>query len=374
MGLLQTPLHAEHVDLGARMIHFDGFEMPVQYSSIVEEHLAVRQRTGIFDVSHMGEIEILGKDALRFCDYLLTNTFADMNDGDVKYSPMCYPDGGQVDDLFVYRLSRQRLLLVVNASPAHSLKDFNWILGHSTGFDVEVVNCSQQYAELAVQGPLSAALLDPLFRSPVRASALQRFRFVEGELFGKRILVSRTGYTGEDGFEIFLAPEDAPLLWRGIIRAGSPQGTLPCGLGARDTLRFEVCYWLYGNDIGEDINPLETGQEWAVKLEKPEFIGRTALRMAKVQGVKRRLAGLRVRTGGIARNGMEVTDDGATAGFVTSGNYCPSLKGVYAMAMLGATHRTLGTELMVRIRDREAPAEVVAMPFMAPVNKRQSQS
>ncbi len=370
MALLRTPLHGEHIALNARMIPFDGFSMPVQYTSIIEEHLAVRQRVGMFDVSHMGEIEVLGKDALRFSDYLLTNSVGNMGDGDIKYSPMCYPSGGQVDDLFVYRLSQERVLLVVNASPDHSAKDFDWIQRHSSMFDVMVFNRSAEYAELAVQGPLSVALLDPLVRAPLPLSEVGRFKFTAGELFAKQVLISRTGYTGEDGFEIFCDPEDITTLWRGLLHAGKGRGILPCGLGARDTLRFEVCYWLYGNEIDETINPLETGQEWAVKFEKNDFIGRDALHRIRGEGVKRKLTGLHVRTGGIARNGMEVAKDGSVVGFVTSGNYCPSLKGVYAMAMLNTKYTDPSTELVVNIRDRIAPAEVVAMPFIAPVNKR----
>jgi len=371
MGLLHTPLFDEHLALGARMIAFDGFEMPVQYTSIIDEHLAVRERVGVFDVSHMGEIELVGRDAIRLCDYLLTNTCSDMGDGDIKYSPMCYPNGGQVDDLFVYRLGRERVLLVVNASPDHSKKDLEWIEGNANGFEVRVINRSPEYGELAIQGPMSAALLESLSDSSISPLKLKRFRFLEGGLIGKQMLISRTGYTGEDGFEVFCRSEDVSQLWEAVLKTGKSYGVLPCGLGARDTLRFEVCYWLYGNDIDESINPLETGQGWTVKFTKEDFIGRDALREVKLSGVKRRLCGLHVQSGGIARHGMKVaTMDGQNIGFVTSGNYCPSLKGVYAMALLAVEHSGLGARLTIDIRGREAPAEIVPMPFVAPVNKR----
>lgn len=370
MELLQTPLYREHVRLNARMISFDGFEMPVLYSSIIDEHFAVRERVGLFDVSHMGEIELLGEDALSFSDYILTNSMHGMRDGDIRYSPMCYPEGGQVDDLFVHRINEERVLLVVNASPNHSEKDFNWIRDNSAGFNVQVVNRSPEYAQLALQGPTAAALIDPHFCSTVALADLNRFKFVEGRLLSRPILISRTGYTGEDGFEIYCEPGDIAILWNELLDLGQKYQILPCGLGARDTLRFEVCYWLYGNDISRDINPLEAGQGWAVKFEKDTFIGREALYRVKTEGLKRRLTGLHVAKGGIARNGMQVFKDGSVVGFVTSGNYAPSLKGVYAMALLEIEYTELDTGLVIDIRNHEAPAEVVTMPFFPPINHR----
>jgi len=370
MELLLTPLHEEHLALGAKMIPFDGFDMPVQYTSIIEEHLAVRERVGLFDVSHMGEIELHGKDAVRFTDYLVPNAIAGMSDGAIKYTQLCYPHGGQVDDIFVYKVDNEYVLLVVNASPAYSVKDFDWIDSHKDGFEVEVLNRSIDYGQVALQGPVSPALLEPLFRGPVAAPDLGRFKFVNGTLFGRDVLVSRTGYTGEDGFEIYSDTRDVVTIWHGLLEAGSDQGILPIGLGARDTLRFEVCYWLYGNDIDENTNPLETGQGWTVKFEKEDFIGKAALLEARNKGLTRRLTGLHVPTGGIARTGMEVTKDGRTVGRVTSGNYCPSLKKVYAMAMIDLPYADVQDGLAVSIRGRDVPAEVADMPFIAPFNKR----
>ncbi len=370
MELLLTPLHNEHLALGARMIPFDGFDMPVQYTGIIDEHQAVRQRVGIFDVSHMGQIELHGKDAVRFTDYLVPNSVSGMHDGDIKYSQLCYPSGGQVDDIFIYKVRDDYVLLVVNASPEYSVKDFDWIDSHKKGFDIAVSNRSVEYGEVALQGPLSATVLDPLLRAPVTATNLSRFKFIEGTLFGHHVLVSRTGYTGEDGFEIYSDSQDIVDIWKGLLDAGKDRDIRPCGLGARDTLRFEVCYWLYGNDIDENTSPLETGQGWTVKLEKEDFIGKAALAEAKQRGMTRKLAGLHVPTGGIARSGMEVKKDNKTVGFVTSGNYCPSLKKVHAMAMIDLPYAELGNTLAVSIRGKDIPAEVVKMPFLTPFNKR----
>jgi len=369
--LLLTPLHQEHIKLNARMIPFDGFDMPVQYSSIIEEHLTVRQNVGIFDVCHMGEIEIKGKDALPFVDYLLTNKITNIKDGYIKYSPMCYPHGGQVDDLFVYKISNRFILLVVNASPGYSEKDMNWINEQSTGFDVIITNKSKEYGEVAIQGPLAEKLLNPFFKSDIFLSDLKRFQFIYGILFGKEVLISRTGYTGEDGFEIYTTnSSDIIDIWNNSLEEGIKYGMKPCGLGARDTTRFEVGYWLYGNDIDEEINPLETGQGWAVKLDKKDFIGKESLLKVQQEGTKRKLVGLSVPQGGIPRHGMEVWYNNKKIGYITSGNYCPSLKKVYAMALIDKVYSEIGTKINVIIRNRPVAAEVVNIPFLLPVNKR----
>ena len=370
--LLWTPLHEEHLKLKAKMIPFDGFEMPLQYTSIIEEHLTVREKVGIFDVSHMGEIEIRGKEALPFADYLVTNALMNMQDGEVKYSPLCYPHGGQVDDLFVYKVKNDFILLVVNASPDYSLKDYEWIVKNKGNFEVEITNKSKDYGEVAVQGPDAEKLLNPLVRGEISLKELKRFKFIFAELFEKKILISRTGYTGEDGFEIYtFKPEDIIDLWRGVLEEGEKFGIKPCGLGARDTTRFEVCYWLYGNDIDETVNPLETGQGWAVKLDKKDFIGKEALLKIKERGVARKLTGLFVPEGGIPRHGMEVRKNAKKIGYITSGNYCPSLKKVYTMALLDLPYADeKGTKVKIIIRNKEVEAEVVDMPFLPPFNKR----
>jgi len=369
--LLLTPLHEEHLKLKARMIPFDGFDMPVQYTGIIEEHFAVRERVGIFDVSHMGEIELRGKDALPFADHLVTNSLMKMKDGDIKYSPLCYPHGGQVDDLFIYKVKNDFVLLVVNASPNYSIKDYDWIVKNKGNFEVDITNKSREYGEVAVQGPDAIELLEPLVKSEISLKELKRFKFIMGELFGKKILISRTGYTGEDGFEIYsFRPEDIIDIWQGILREGNKFGIKPCGLGARDTTRFEVCYWLYGNDIDETINPLESGQGWTVKLDKENFIGKDALLKIKEKGVCRKLVGLYIPQGGIPRSKMEVRKNQKKIGYITSGNYCPSLKKVYAMAILDLPYSEKGGKVDIAIRNKEIEAEVVDTPFLPPFNKR----
>lgn len=369
--LLLTPLHEEHSKLKARMIPFDGFDMPVQYTGIIEEHFAVREKIGIFDVSHMGEIELKGKDALPFADYLVTNSVMKMKNGDIKYSPLCYPHGGQVDDLFVYKIKDDFVLLVVNASPNYSVKDYDWVVKNKGDFEVEISNKSRDYGEVAVQGPDAVKLLEPLVKGEISLKELKRFKFIFGELFGKKILISRTGYTGEDGFEIYsLKSEDIIDIWQGILRKGKKFDVKPCGLGARDTTRFEVCYWLYGNDIDEVINPLESGQGWTVKFDKGNFIGKNALLKIKEKGINRKLVGLYIPQGGIPRTKMEVRKDGKKIGYVTSGNYCPSLKKVYAMAILNLSYTEKGNKVDIVIRNREVEAEIVRTPFIPPFNKR----
>ena len=370
-ALLLTPLHGEHIKLKARMIPFDGFDMPVQYSGIIEEHTAVREAVGLFDVSHMGEIEIKGTDALAFADYLVTNSVSKMQDGDIKYSPLCYPHGGQVDDLFVYKVRDDFILLVVNASPEFSVKDYAWIVKNRGSFKVEIANKSREYGEVAVQGPQAFQLLSPLVKAAFPLQELKRFKFTFAELFGRKILISRTGYTGEDGFEIYtLKARDVLPVWQGLLKEGQPFGIKPCGLGARDTTRFEVCYWLYGNDIDETINPLESGQGWTVKFAKEQFIGREALLKIKEEGITRKLIGLSIPRGGIPRHGMEVWKDHRKIGTITSGNYCPSLKGVRALALLDLPYTEKGTEVNIVIRDHQVPASVVEIPFFPPFNKR----
>ena len=368
--LLLTPLYEEHKKLKARMIPFDGFDMPVQYTSIIEEHFAVREKVGIFDVSHMGQIELRGKDALPFTDYIVPNSVMKMQDRTIKYSPMCYPDGGQVDDIFIYKVKDDFVLLVVNASPNYSIKDFDWISRNKGNFDVGISNKSPDYGEVAVQGPNAEKLMEPLVKGDTPLKELKRFNFIYGELFEKRIFISRTGYTGEDGFEVYSEAKDIVDIWRGILEEGKRVGIKPVGLGARDTTRFEVCYWLYGNDIDETINPLETGQGWTVKFDKENFIGKEALLKVKEKGITRKLVGLYVPMGGIPRNKMEVKKEGRRIGYITSGNYCPSLRKVYAMAIVDLPYTEKGSKVNVVIRNKEVEAEVVDMPFVKPVNKR----
>jgi aminomethyltransferase len=261
--------------------------------------------------------------------------------------------------------------LVVNASPNFSIKDYEWILKNKGDFEVDISNKSKEYGEVAVQGPDSIKLLEPLVKADISLSELKRFKFIIGELFGKKILISRTGYTGEDGFEIYtFKSEDIVDIWKGILKEGEIFGIKPCGLGCRDTTRFEVCYWLYGNDIDETVNPLESGQGWTVKLDKGNFIGKDILLKIKEKGITRKLVGLYVPQGGIPRSKMEVRKDGKKIGYITSGNYCPSLKKVYAMAILDLPYTEKGSKVDIAIRNKEVEAEVVGTPFLPPFNKR----
>jgi len=276
-----------------------------------------------------------------------------------------------MDDLFVYKIRDDFVLLVVNASPNYSVKDFNWIVKNKGDFKVDISNKSKDYGEVTVQGPNSEELINHLVKGKIPLKDLKRFKFIFGELFGKKILISRTGYTGEDGFEIYtFRAKDIVDIWRGILQKGEKFNIKPCGLGARDTTRFEVCYWLYGNDIDETVNPLESGQGWTVKFNKGNFIGKDALLKIKEKGINRKLVGLYVPQGGIPRSKMEVKKDNKKIGYITSGNYCPSLKKVYAMAILELPYAEKGGIVDVIIRNNKVKAEVVEIPFVQPFNKR----
>jgi aminomethyltransferase len=359
----RTALYDEHVAAGGRMVPFAGFVMPVQYSSLTEEHLAVRSRAGIFDVSHMGEIFVSGSRALDFIQLISCNDHGKLAIGRAQYTGLMYPQGTFVDDMLVHRLAEDEFLLVVNA--ANTDKDFAYLSELADGEPgVEVVNQSDRWAQIAVQGPLAQEILQPL--TAVDLAAIKYYRFVWGEVLGQRALVARTGYTGEDGFEVYLAPAAAPGLWRALVAEGGPKGLLPAGLGARDTLRLEAGMPLYGNDIDDTTTPLEAGLGWIVKLEKGDFIGRDVLERQQEAGVERRLVGFELLSPGIARHGHPVLlgeDDDEPVGHVTSGTRLPSLGKSMGMAYLPAAAAQAGREFFVDIRDRRARARVVELPF-----------
>src|SRR5436190_625265 len=320
--LKKTPLNARHRASGARMVPFGGWDMPVEYSGIVHEHMAVRTRAGLFDVSHMGEIEIAGKDALAAVQRISSNDAAKLAVGQAQYSGLMTPDGAFVDDLLVYRLAADHFLLVVNAGNIE--KDYAWIAEHiRPAGDAVAVNASARYALLAVQGPLALSVLQPL--TGVDLSAIKYYWFTHGEVAGIRSTISRTGYTGEDGFEIFVPPHSADRLWQAILDAGRSVDLIPCGLGARDTLRLEAAMRLYGNDIDETTTALEADLGWIVGWKKDDFIGAAALRAQKEKGVARRLAGFEMLDRGIARHGYDAYVGGAKVGAVTSGTQTPFL-------------------------------------------------
>ena len=359
----RTALFDEHVAAGGRMVPFAGFIMPVQYSSLAEEHLAVRSRAGIFDVSHMGEIFVRGPRALDFIQLFSCNDHSKLAIGRAQYTGLMYPQGTFVDDLLVHHIADNEYLLVVNA--ANTDKDFSYLKDLAEGErDVEVVNESDRWAQIAVQGPLAQEILQPL--TAVDLAAIKYYRFAWGDVLGQRALVARTGYTGEDGFEVYLEPHAAPALWRALLAEGGPKGLLPAGLGARDTLRLEAGMPLYGNDIDDTTTPLEAALGWIVKLDKGDFIGRDVLERQQEAGVDRLLVGFELLTPGIARHGHPVLldeNDSEPVGHVTSGTRLPSLGKSMGMAYLPTEAAKVGQEFFVDIRERRARARVVELPF-----------
>ena len=355
--LKRTPLYEVYKDQ-AKMVNFSGWELPVQFSGIIAEHEAVRTRAGLFDVSHMGEVEISGPDALDLIQRLTTNDASKLVPGKAQYSIMCYPNGGTVDDLLIYR-GTDSFLLVLNA--ANVEKDVEWIEKHASG-EVRVRNLSNQMAQLALEGPLAERVLGKLTDADLSSIGFFRFRD-DVKLAGTVAMVSRTGYTGEDGFEIYLNPEDAPKVWREILEAGKEEGVLPCGLGARDTLRFEACLPLYGRELSPNITPIEAGLGFAVKPEKGDFIGRDVLAEQKAEGPPRKLVGLEMIDRGIPRTHYPVYAGEEKIGEVTTGTQSPTLKKSVGLALIRAEYAEPGNEVEVEIRGRRLRAAVVKTPF-----------
>jgi aminomethyltransferase len=355
-----TALNQAHQKLGGRMIDFGGWEMPVQYpAGTIEEHLSVRNAAGIFDVSHMGEIEIRGPQALSLIQYLTSNDAAKLADGQIQYSALTYPDGGFVDDILVHRFSGDHFFLCVNAS--NSDKDYAWIVGNALDFDAEVKNSSADYTQLAIQGPKATDVLQPLVDVDLRA--IKYYWFTRGHVDGLPAIISRTGYTGEDGFEIYFDPAESERIWNGILNAGNPHGLVPCGLAARNTLRLEAKMALYGNDIDSTTTVLEADLGWICRLDKGDFIGRDSLAEQKVKGLSRKLIGFEVIDKGIARDHCPVFVDGKEAGAVTSGSPAPFLKKNIGLAYLPIEHTAIGTKFEIDVRGRRLAAEVVRTPF-----------
>jgi aminomethyltransferase len=360
--LRKTPLHARHIQHGARMVPFGGWDMPVEYSGISDEHLAVRTRAGLFDVSHMGEVEIAGADALAAVQRITSNDASKLAIGQIQYSALMTPQGTFVDDLLVYRWSDSHFLLVINAG--NIAKDFAWISEqvNNGGFgDAVAVNSSSRYALLAVQGPEAMGIVQSL--TSVELAPLKYYWFAHGEFAGIRGTVSRTGYTGEDGFEIFVPPAAAEKLWNAILEAGKDVGLVPAGLGARDTLRLEAAMRLYGNDIDDTTTVLEADLGWIVGWKKEDFLGADVLRRQKAEGVSRKLVGFEMVDRAIARHGYDVYVDGEKAGVVTSGTQTPFLKKAIGMAYLPVAAATPDREFEIDIRGRRVRARVVPMPF-----------
>lgn len=342
------------------MIEFGGWHMPVQYVGLMEEHRTVRTGVGLFDVSHMGEIEAYGPDALAFAQKLVSNDVSACAIDQAQYAVMCQPDGGIVDDLITYRLADDHLLFCVNASNAD--KDFAWMQDIARGFNLTLVNRSADYAQLAIQGRHAEKVLQALTSVPLHDIAYYRFR--RGALAEVPMLLARTGYTGEDGFEIFFAPEHADRVWDRLMDAGAPYGLAPIGLGARDTLRLEMKYSLYGNDIDATTHPLEAGLGWVVKLNKGDFVGRDALLAVKEAGLSRKLVGFELTERGIARHDYPVVDEaGQVIGRVTSGTMSPSLGKSIGMAYVPVALSKEGSQFRVEVRGKTIAAQVVKTPF-----------
>jgi len=358
----RTPFFSIHQKLGAKLVEFGGYEMPVQYSGIIDEHKTVRQAVGLFDVSHMGEFEVRGRDALALVQRVTTNDASKLTPGKVQYSAMCYAEGGIVDDLLVYRFE-DHFMLVVNAS--NISKDFEWIVSQVGSLEVMVVNKSDDVALLAVQGPRSLETLQKLTSTDL--SSLAYYTFTHATLAGINLIVSRTGYTGELGFELYgdASPRVATKLWNEITAAGKEFGLKPAGLGARDTLRLEMGFCLYGNDIDQSTNPLEAGLGWITKLDKGEFNGRPALMRVKEEGIRRKLVGFVVEEErAFPRHGYEIRKDSLTLGHVTSGTVSPMLEQGIGMGYVQSDASVAGTPICVNIRGKDVRAHIVKVPFI----------
>lgn len=356
----RTPLFDLYKEYGAKTIDFGGWDLPVQFSSIKEEHEAVRTKAGLFDVSHMGEIEVKGENALAFLQKVMTNDVAKVSPLQAQYTAMCYENGGTVDDLLIYKRAEDDYLLVVNA--ANIEKDMEWLKQHLLE-GVELMNVSDDVAQLALQGPRAESVLQRLTNEDLRAIGF--FHFKDGiEIAGKKALVSRTGYTGEDGFEIYCENKDAPFLWKTILEEGKKDGILPCGLGARDTLRFEAKLPLYGQELSKDITPLEAGIGFAVKVDKPvDFIGKEVLQKYKKEGPPRKLVGIEMMEKGIPRTGYEIFVGEQQVGFVTTGTQSPTLGKNIGLVIIESTFAGLEQEVEVQIRKKRLKAKIVKTPF-----------
>ena len=359
-SLKKTPLNARHRSLGARMVEFGGWDMPVEYSGIANEHLAVRTRAGLFDVSHMGEIEIAGTDALKAVQHITSNDASRLSVHQIQYSALTTPEGTFVDDVLTYKLSDEHFMLVVNGS--NIIKDFGWITARIAGIgDAVAVNTSSRYALLALQGPAAEGVLQTLTGADL--ASLKYYWFTTGEVAHVMCTISRTGYTGEDGFEVFVPPSQAERVWDAVLAAGTDAGVVPAGLGARDTLRLEASMRLYGNDMDETTTVVEADLGWIVGWKKEAFIGSDVLKRQKAEGAPRKLVGFEMMDRAIGRHGYDVYLDGQKAGVVTSGTQTPFVKRNIGMAYLPADRTAPGTEFEIDIRGRRVKAKVVPMPF-----------
>jgi aminomethyltransferase len=357
-SLKYTPLYQKHLDLKAKMVPFAGFVMPVQYSGIIDEHNCVRTKAGLFDVSHMGEIEIKGPDSIVFLNEHTPNDVSRLIPQKIQYSCLITPQGTFVDDLLVHCFSDDHYFLCVNAS--NTDKDFQWLLDHKKG-NVEIINKSPEYYQLALQGPKAQSVLQPLV--DIDLSTIKYYWFAQGKVRGKKAIISRTGYTGEDGFEIYGDPVDGPYLWDGIMDAGEKEEIQPIGLGARDTLRLEASMPLYGNDIDDTTTVIEAGLQWIIKFDKGGFLGKEILEKQIEDGIEKKLVGFEMIGAGIARHGYKTFFEGKEVGWVTSGTHAPFLKKNIGLAYLPPEVGKVGNQFTIEIRGKEIPAKVIPTPF-----------
>ncbi|MBZ2175271.1 glycine cleavage system aminomethyltransferase GcvT [Schnuerera sp. xch1] len=358
----KTPLYDEHVKLGGKIVDYAGWFLPVQYEGLVKEHEAVRNEAGMFDVSHMGEIMVKGKDAFRYLQYLLTNDLSKLVDNQVIYTFMCYPDGGVVDDLLVYKYNEEEYLLVVNA--ANIDKDFKWMIDNKKNFSIIIENVSDQIGEVAIQGPKAEKILQEL--TDFDLSSIKFFHLKRDvDIAGINCMISRTGYTGEDGFEVYASSDEIVTVWKKVLEVGKKDGLKPAGLGCRDTLRFEASLPLYGHEISREVTPLEGGFKFFVKLDKEsDFIGKQALTNQWKNGLTRKLAGFEIIGRGIPREGYEIYKGDKKIGYVTTGYMSPTLKKNIGNALIDVNETELGNEVDVMIRNKPVKAKIISKRFL----------
>jgi aminomethyltransferase len=354
-----TPLGRAHRQAGARMVEFAGWDMPVQYTGVIDEHLAVRTRAGLFDVSHMGEVDVKGPEALAYLQHVTSNDVSRLAPGRIQYSALTTPEGTFVDDLLVHKMAEGDYFLVINAG--NTPKDVDWLHYHAKGYDVRVEDVSASWCQIALQGPRAQEILQPLTKAPLQE--MKYYGFARADVHGAACIVARTGYTGEDGFELYGPAEAAESLWYALLAAGAPHGLVPAGLAARDTLRLEAKMALYGNDIDDTTTVLEADLGWIVKLEKGDFLGRDVLARQKAEGVGRKLVGFETEGRAIARHGYRALQNGVPVGTVTSGTFAPFLRKNIGLAYLPIAMTEPGTRFEVAIRGRREPAVVVPTPF-----------
>lgn len=356
----KTALYDRHVACGGKIVDFAGWALPIQYEGLVAEHTAVRNEAGVFDVSHMGEVEVKGTGARDFVQNLVTNDVDAIVDGQICYCAMCYPDGGTVDDLLVYKRNHEDFLLVINA--ANIDKDFAWMQENSKGYEISLENISDDVSEIAVQGPKAQEILQMICETDL--SEIGFFYFKEQvKVAGADCIVSRTGYTGEDGFEVYTSHENITKVWDELFKVGEEKGLKPAGLGARDTLRFEASLPLYGNELGKDISPLEAGIGMFVKLAKENFIGKEALAKQKEEGLKRKTVGFEMIDKGIPRHEYPVLKDGKVIGHVTTGYQAPTVGKTIGLALIDATYAEMGSEFEIQVRKKTAKAQIISKRF-----------